>query len=239
MYEESAKFLCPENMIVVESSLLFYKMVLMHTNYYDCRSTMSASDYSPDESGYITSRVRRNSPNPEEYDPYEHGDEDTANSPARSLTPIPLLAGEGTSRGPRTIRTARKSVLPLRRVTFTVPATPTGESSQSRSQSQTVASSPPAVGIPAPRPQGMTAEELEWTTRVANEVMSHRQSLNHFRNSFEGMVEIQHRQDDVTYRVMDIALDAGEAARRTRVWQLWMLGAWVILFVMVLISLMR
>ena len=107
----------------------------------------SPSEYSADESGYITSRLRRNHSTSEEYDPSEDSNATTNETPVQSSTPVSSLPAL------RVQVTTRKSVpLPVR-VTFPVPPRDGGDPSRSRTRGVTP---PPVTGVPVERPSGMT-----------------------------------------------------------------------------------
>ena len=83
------------------------------------RST-SPTEYSADESGYVSSRVKRTPEPSEEYDPSEDSDMATDQSLTRFATPAPKPSPQ-PAHGPRVRVTARKSVPVLVRSTFTIP----------------------------------------------------------------------------------------------------------------------
>ena len=149
------------------------------------------SEYSADESVYITSRPRRNPSTNEEHDPLEDSDAATRETPTRSSTPVlPPPAPEHpqpATRVPRVRVTARKRVPIPVRVTLRVPPRVEEEPSRSRTRSMTP---PPVTGVPVGRPQGMTPTKSRWVLGMALDVRSHEYRLDQYHHFIDGLTMI-------------------------------------------------
>ncbi|KAJ9539536.1 hypothetical protein OSB04_032269 [Centaurea solstitialis] len=181
-------------------------------------SSSAPNEYSADESGYITSRPRRDPPSIEEEDPSEDSDAATSETPVRSPAPVPpppvpRAAPEIPPPAPRGLRirtTARKSVpLPMR-VTLTDPPRTEGETSRLGARSETTQV---VTGVPMGHPPGMTAEQARLVRDMARGLDSQRSTLDHHRYILGSVTEILDAHNQHLTRAMQTAIAARRAVR--------------------------
>lgn len=200
----------------------------------------SLPEHSPDESGYFTSLPRRNRPTHEESDPTEESDAATRETSVESSVPAPPPTDvAGPSRGPRIMRTARKRVLPPRRVTIAAPSEPPSEPAGSQSRPRSVTPTPPAIGVPVPPPRGMTAAENFWVSGLSSRIQSHQLTLDHVQQSLDGVYTVLLTQDDLTTGIMEVTLETRRTNRRLYAYLFWAIGALVVMIGVLIWVMMR
>ncbi|KAJ9546686.1 hypothetical protein OSB04_019229 [Centaurea solstitialis] len=181
-------------------------------------SSSAPNEYSADESGYITSRPRRDPPSIEEEDPSEDSDAATSETPVRSPAPVPPPPAPRSApeipppvpRGLRIRTTARKSVpLPMR-VTLTDSPRTEGETSRLGARSETTQV---VTGVPMGHPPGMTAEQARLVRDMARGLDSQRSTLDHHRYILGSVTEILDAHNQHLTRAMQTAIAARRAVR--------------------------
>lgn len=176
-------------------------------------SSSTPTEHSADESGYVTSRPRRDPPIVEEEDPSEASDEANSGTPIRSpvsVIPPPVIPSPAP-RGPRVRVTARKSVPLPRRVTFATPSRTEGETSGQRAPSET----PPIVtGLPASLTQGMTPAEGTWVRGMEHELYTLRSRMDQHHYVMGNLTEILDAHNRHILRVTEAANAARRIIRR-------------------------
>ncbi|KAI3771265.1 hypothetical protein L6452_02425 [Arctium lappa] len=187
------------------------------------------TEYSADESGYITSRPRGNPSTPEEYDSLEDSDAATTETPVRSpASVLPSPAPEhspSATRGPRVRATARMSVpLPVR-VTLPVPPRAEGEPSLSRTRSVTP---PPVIGVPIGHPSGMTVRENRLVLSMATDIQSHRERLDLHQHTIGGLFAIISSHSESLDRAVEVIVITRSAVRRLYAYLVLMAGVLVV-----------
>jgi len=202
----------------------------------------STNEHSADESGYITSRFRRDRTPSEEYDPSEHSyhsDDDITESSARSLTPVPphpMPAPPAAARGLGFRALARKRVPIPVRVSFSAPTGEVGESSRARLRSVT----PPSVTeTSAGRSPGMTAPESRWVLGIAQDLQLCKLSMEQFHHLTEGAMAVLNSQSEVIDRSLEMAIATRRAIRRLYTYMAVLVGVLALVVGLLIGSLMR